>query len=63
MKGLRSVCTTAALPAKIPWWRVLSWQIYEAGDSSWSLIIYSTYFSIYVQKVLHLGATRFGVYS
>lgn len=57
---MTSVAATSNTPTKIPWWKVLSWQTYEAGDSSWSLIIYSTYFGIFVQKVLHLGATSFG---
>ncbi len=58
---LATATTTPDQSARIPWWKVFSWQIYEAGDSSWSLIIYSTYFSIFVQKVLGLGATSFGI--
>lgn len=47
-------------PAGLPWWKVASWQVYEAGDSGWSLIVYTTYFSIFVQDVLHRGAVAYG---
>lgn len=60
MRHLSSAAAQSGSAVKLPWWKVLSWQVYEAGDSSWSLIIYSTYFGIFVQDVLHGSAVDFG---
>jgi UMF1 family MFS transporter len=45
----------------IPWWQVLiKYSIFEAADSSWSLIIVSTYFGTFLQAVLKERGASFG---
>ena len=45
----------------LPWWQVLwKYSVFEAADSSWSLIIVSTYFGTFLQAVLHRPGAHFG---
>ncbi|MDA8365288.1 MAG: MFS transporter [Gammaproteobacteria bacterium] len=45
----------------MPWWEVLfKYSLFEAGDSSWSLIIVSTYFGAFLQAVLKQPGADFG---
>ncbi len=45
----------------MPWWQVLfRYSLFEAGDSSWSLIIVSTYFGAFLQAVLREPGADFG---
>ncbi|MDA8050665.1 MAG: MFS transporter [Rhodospirillales bacterium] len=50
-----------AVRRELPWWEILwRYSLFEAADSSWSLIVVSTYFGAFVQIVLGLPATAFG---
>jgi UMF1 family MFS transporter len=50
----------AAEPRTTPWWKVLlTYSIFEAGDSGWSLIVLSLYFGTFMQVVLHQKGSSF----
>jgi len=51
----------ASTQRRLPWWEVLfKYSLFEAGDSSWSLIIVSTYFGTFLQVVLKQPGAHFG---
>ena len=51
----------APLERTLSWWEVLfKYSLFEAGDSAWSLIIVSTYFSTFLQVVLKEPGAEFG---
>ncbi len=49
------------LECPMTWWEILfKYSLFEAGDSSWSLIIVSTYFGTFLQVVLKKPGADFG---
>ncbi|MHB8550106.1 MAG: MFS transporter [Acidiferrobacterales bacterium] len=52
---------TPVSASPMAWWEVLfRYSLFEAGDSSWSLIIVSTYFGTFLQVVLKRPGAEFG---
>jgi MFS transporter, UMF1 family len=56
----RQQLRTARIPKPIPYYRVLSYQLFEAADSSWTLVVAFVFFSVYVEHVLHRPGVEYG---
>lgn len=41
-------------------WRIVTYQLLEAADAAWHLVIVSTYFAVFVQHVLHKRGADYG---
>lgn len=45
---------------KLPWWRVLSWQMYDFADTIYSMNVYTMYFGLFLASSFGRSATDFG---
>jgi MFS transporter, UMF1 family len=53
--------TVASPPAaRVAWWRVLSWQMYDFADTIYSMNVYTIYFGWYLASAFGLTSTSFG---
>jgi UMF1 family MFS transporter len=44
----------------IPWWRILSWQLYDFADTIYSMNVYTLYFGVFIAAAFSRSATDFG---